>query len=164
ERERTLLDTVLPEPRLAKDAGVLGLRDALLIEIHREVHIVAHAPAERAGGVPDDLQVLTHHPDPPQSPFSSRTGSTSTSRFLEIGMPLPAVSPAISWLDSGPYVMNRIPGGRSFVSRPLHRRMASPAGVRNLTLLLLLSPRRAMSSTFISRVDEISAYAAPSLL
>ena len=62
ERERTLLDTVLPEPRLAKDAGVLGLRDALLIEIHREVHIVAHAPAERAGGVPDDLQVLAHHP------------------------------------------------------------------------------------------------------
>src|SRR5690348_11484176 len=59
--------------------------------------------------------------------------------------------------------MNRTPGGRSLVSRPLHRRTVSPTGVRSRTLLLLLRPRRAMSSTFISTTEVSSTYSGVSL-
>ena len=55
-----LFDAVLPEPRLAEHAGVLRLGNPLVLEIDGEIHVVAHAAAERAGGVLDHAGVVTH--------------------------------------------------------------------------------------------------------
>ena len=46
---------VIEEPRLAENAGVLGLGDVVVF--NRQLHIVADAAAKGAGGVGDDFEV-----------------------------------------------------------------------------------------------------------
>ena len=57
QRRRVVLDAVLQEPGAAEHAGVLGLGDALRVEVDGQLHVVAHAAAEGAGGVLDDADV-----------------------------------------------------------------------------------------------------------
>ena len=52
---RPIFDTVIQKPRLAQHAGPLGLDDVIVFD--RQIDIVAHAAAERAGGVLNDLQL-----------------------------------------------------------------------------------------------------------
>ena len=47
-----ILDLVIEKPRLAQHAGPLGFDDR--VSFDRQVDIVAHAAAERAGGIGDD--------------------------------------------------------------------------------------------------------------
>jgi hypothetical protein len=53
---RRLLDVVIQEPARAENAGPLGFDNPVAID--RQVDVVAHAPAERASGVLDDLQLV----------------------------------------------------------------------------------------------------------
>ena len=94
---RVVADSVLRKPGAAENAGVLGFGYLLLIQVYGQDHVVAHTAAERAGGVFDDLGVLAHASLP-----RGGAGSTCTSKFFDKGIPLPAVSLAISRLDDGP--------------------------------------------------------------
>ena len=95
ERHGALLRGVLGEPGPAEGAGVPDLGDPLLIQIHGQDLVVADASAKGAGRIFQDQDVFAHG-EP------SARGSTSTTKFLESGMPLKAVSPPMSWLDGGP--------------------------------------------------------------
>ena len=49
-----LVDVVVEEPGLAQHAGPLGFDDVVVLD--RQIDVVAHAAAERAGGVLDDFE------------------------------------------------------------------------------------------------------------
>ena len=95
----TLLDAVLLEPGTPEHARIFRLHDLVRVVVHGQMHVVADAAAERAGRVAYHPCIAAHGDD---SFPGQATGSICTSIFFDKGMPLPAVSPSIRALDSGP--------------------------------------------------------------
>ena len=54
QARRAVVGLMVQEPRFAQHAGPLGLDDVIVLD--RQVDVVAHAAAERAGGVLHDFE------------------------------------------------------------------------------------------------------------
>jgi len=95
-----------------------------------------------------------------QGAASETIGSTSTSQFLEVGMPVPSVSDPISRQVGGPYGTKIIPSG----TRPSTQvKTTSACSVRIRTRPPSAMPAAFMSPEFIVTVLTVDWYSAESL-